>query len=215
MRKVSTVQIVVLLLCLILTGVLVYMRPMGNIEEKSLALETEVLKLRDRYKITNNRLSPRVIEELKLDDYIFQTYTRNGGAVTLYVGYYFSGKKVGAAHDPQVCYPGQGWKLSNKEKGTYELKNGEKVDYSSIIAAQGGSKDLIFYWFQVNDKTADNTLFQKMILLQNKILQQGENNAFVRVSTSLNEESIHLAQKRILDFMEDFYPIFLEYIEST
>lgn len=215
MRKVSTVQIVVLLLCLILTGVLVYMRPMGNIEEKSLALETEVLKLRDRYKITNNRLSPRVIEELKLDDYIFQTYTRNGGAVTLYVGYYFSGKKVGAAHDPQVCYPGQGWKLSNKEKGTYELKNGEKVDYSSIIAVQGGSKDLIFYWFQVNDKTADNTLFQKMILLQNKILQQGENNAFVRVSTSLNEESIHLAQKRILDFMEDFYPIFLEYIEST
>ena len=215
MRKVSTVQIVVLLLCLILTGVLVYMRPMGNIEEKSLALETEVLKLRDRYKITNNRLSPRVIEELKLDDYIFQTYTRNGGAVTLYVGYYFSGKKVGAAHDPQVCYPGQGWKLSNKEKGTYELKNGEKVDYSSIIAAQGGSKDLIFYWFQVNDKTADNTLFQKMILLQNKILQQGENNAFVRVSTSLNEGSIHLAQKRILDFMEDFYPIFLEYIEST
>lgn len=215
MRKVSTVQIVVLLLCLILTGLLVYMRPMGNIEEKSLALETEVLKLRDRYKITNNRLSPRVIEELKLDDYIFQTYTRNGGAVTLYVGYYFSGKKVGAAHDPQVCYPGQGWKLSNKEKGTYELKNGEKVDYSSIIAAQGGSKDLIFYWFQVNDKTADNTLFQKMILLQNKILQQGENNAFVRVSTSLNEESIHLAQKRILDFMEDFYPIFLEYIEST
>jgi EpsI family protein len=214
-RKVSTVQIVVLLLCLILTGLLVYMRPMGNIEEKSLALETEVLKLRDRYKITNNRLSPRVIEELKLDDYIFQTYTRNGGAVTLYVGYYFSGKKVGAAHDPQVCYPGQGWKLSNKEKGTYELKNGEKVDYSSIIAAQGGSKDLIFYWFQVNDKTADNTLFQKMILLQNKILQQGENNAFVRVSTSLNEESIHLAQKRILDFMEDFYPIFLEYIEST
>jgi EpsI family protein len=214
-RKVSTVQIVVLLLCLILTGVLVYMRPMGNIEEKSLALETEVLKLRDRYKITNNRLSPRVIEELKLDDYIFQTYTRNGGAVTLYVGYYFSGKKVGAAHDPQVCYPGQGWKLSNKEKGTYELKNGEKVDYSSIIAVQGGSKDLIFYWFQVNDKTADNTLFQKMILLQNKILQQGENNAFVRVSTSLNEESIHLAQKRILDFMEDFYPIFLEYIEST
>jgi EpsI family protein len=215
LRKVSTVQIVVLLLCLILTGVLVYMRPMGNIEEKSLALETEVLKLRDRYKITNNRLSPRVIEELKLDDYIFQTYTRNGGAVTLYVGYYFSGKKVGAAHDPQVCYPGQGWKLSNKEKGTYELKNGEKVDYSSIIAVQGGSKDLIFYWFQVNDKTADNTLFQKMILLQNKILQQGENNAFVRVSTSLNEESIHLAQKRILDFMEDFYPIFLEYIEST
>jgi EpsI family protein len=198
-----------------LTGILVYMRPLENISEKSVALEMEVLKLRDRYKITNNSLSPRVAEELKLDDYVFQTYTGNGGSVSLYVGYYFSGKKVGAAHDPQVCYPGQGWELSNKEKGIYEFENGVKIEYTSIIADLSGRKELVFYWFQVDDKTTDNTFFQKLILFQKKILQQSENNAFVRISTSLNDESILGAQERILAFMEDFYPIFLEYIEST
>ncbi len=113
-----------------------------------------------------------------------------------------------------MCYPGQGWKLSNKRKGNYQLKNGEKINYSSIIAELDEQKELIFYWFQVDDKTADNTLFQKLILFQKKIFRQGENSAFVRISASLNDMSPEEAQTYLLKFIEDFYPLFLEYVNN-
>ena len=190
------------------------MRPPGHTIEKSIALEPELLNLSGHYKIVKNKLSPRIVEELKLDDFVFQTYSKGGDSVSLYVGYYFSAKKVGAAHDPQVCYPGQGWQLSNKSKANYQLKNGEKINYSSIIAELDEKKELIFYWFQVDDKTADNTLFQKLILFQKKIFHQGENSAFVRISTSLNDKSPEAAQVDLLKFIEDFYPLFLDYVNN-
>lgn len=212
MRKVSAVQIIVLIFCLGVTGTLIALQPMNNTPEKGIALESEILKLSDRYQITKNRLSPKVIEELKLDDYVFQTFTKNGVSLSLYVGYYFSGKKVGAAHDPQVCYPGQGWILSNKEKGHFKLRSGREIDYSSIVADLEGRKELIFYWFQVDDKTASNTFFQKMILFQKKMLRHDEGNAFVRISTPLNQESQQSAERYLFEFIDDFYPLFLRYV---
>lgn len=212
MRKISAVQIIVLIICLGLTGVLIAIKPMNHMTEKGISLESELLKLSDRYQITKNRLSPSIIEELKLDDYVFQTYSKNGVSITLYVGYYFSGKKVGAAHDPQVCYPGQGWKLSNKEKGNYELKSDGIIKYSRIIGELEGKKELIFYWFQVDDKTADNTFYQKMILFQKKMLREDENNAFVRISTSLNQESQEIAERYLSEFIDEFYPLFMRYV---
>ncbi len=214
MRKVNYVQVVVLILCLGVTGMLIYTRPMSSTTNKSITLEAELLNLSDKYEIKKNRLSPRVVEELKLDDYVFQTYTKNGDSVSLYVGYYFSGKKVGASHDPQVCYPGQGWKLSNKEKNIYDLASGGKIHYSSIIAELEGSKELIFYWFQVDDKTADNTFLQKIILFQKKFLREGESNAFVRISTSLKNNSPEIAQKTLFNFIDDFYPQLTVYVNS-
>ena len=214
MRKINIVQIVVLILCLGVTGAIITMRPISHPIYKSIALETELLQLRDRYEMTKNRLSPRIVEELKLDDFVFQTYSKDGESASLYVGYYFSGKKVGAAHDPQVCYPGQGWKLSHKVTGGYGLDSGKKIKYSSIIAELEGKKELIFYWFQIDDKTADNTFFQKLILFQKKIMRQGESNAFVRISTSLNDKSQQEAQKYLLKFIDDFYPLFLGYVNN-
>lgn len=214
MRKISVLQIAVLILCLVLTGVVIKFRPVSHAVEKSAALASELSKLGSRYDITTNPLSPRVIEELKLDDFVFQTYTRDNVSITLYVGYYFSGKKVGAAHDPQVCYPGQGWKLSNKESGHYELKNGEKIKYSTIIAELAGKKELIIYWFQVDDETANNTFVQKMVLFKKKIMRQGESNAFVRISTSLDDTSPQNAKEHLMSFIDDFYPLFLKYVED-
>jgi len=210
-RKVSIIQVVVLFLCLAGTGALIHLQPVNIVVKKNRTLQDNLQPLSEKYVIEKIPLSPRIVEELKLDDFIFQTYMKNKDSVSLYVGYYFTGKKVGAAHDPQVCYPGQGWKLSNKQTHSYSLENGEEIHYSSIIAESDGKKELIYYWFQVDDETAAGTLSQKIILFQKRILHEGESNAFVRISTSLDNRSVLEAESLLLSFIADFYPAFYRY----
>ena len=214
MRKVNSVQLLVLIACLFVVGAMTYWRPQGRIIHNRHPLEQALIVIDDWKKTGNNSLSSAIIRELKLDDYVFQTYTNQQDSVTLYVGYYYSGKKVGAAHDPQVCYPGQGWKLSGKEQRSQQINNYANLEYSRIVAELEDKKEEIFYWFQVEDKSASGTLQQKLLLFKKKLFNQGEGNAFVRISTSLNNKTEQQAEELILGFIEEFYPAFVSHISE-
>lgn len=191
-----------------------FWRPESSPQRKNQSLEQALLDIQEWTQAEKNELSSIIVEELKLDDYVFQTYTKHDDSVTLYVGFYFTGKKVGAAHDPQVCYPGQGWKLTGKDRRSYSLGGNGDLDYSRVVADLNGNKEEIYYWFQVDNESVPNTFLQKISLLKKKLLQQGENNAFVRISTSLNNKSEKEAQRVMLDFVDKFYPLFVDYIRG-
>lgn len=161
-------------------------------------------------------LEAKVVEELKLDDYLFQSFSNELGSVTLYIGYYHSAKKVGAAHDPMVCYPGQGWKVENKRQDSLPMGMGaENFCFSTMIAAHDGQKDLVFYWFQAHDQAAADTFSQKVALFKQKISGGRESNAFVRITTSLQNRSEEDARRLILSFVDSFYPTFLHYLKEV
>jgi EpsI family protein len=214
-RKICIFQIVALAVSLCVTGALVLLRPESHPVNKKVALEQALTDVGGWKKAGRGSLSARIVEELDLDDYIFQTYTRQNDSVTVYAGCYFSGKKVGAAHDPQVCYPGQGWKLSGKEQRRHQLKSQEDLEYSRIVAEMEGIREEIVYWFQVDDKSAPNTFRQKVFLFEKRLLRRGEGNAFVRISTSLNNRTEKEAHDLILDFIDSFYPLFLDYLNEN
>ncbi len=111
-----------------------------------------------------------------------------------------------------VCFPGQGWKISDNRTGKLNLKSGDTISYSRMLGQLGEKKELIIYWFQSYDTTNSNTFFQKTSLLLKKLLHQGESNAFVRITISLNDKSIAEQEKVAFDFIESFYPSFVKYI---
>ena len=76
-------------------------------------------------------LGPKIVKALELDDYANQSYSDGKDTISLYIGYYFTAKKVGAAHDPLVCFPGQGWVVSDTQKDKIVLnpKPGNSVSY--------------------------------------------------------------------------------------
>ena len=102
MRAVSPFRLAILCTLLVATTILVH----GHSGRKPEKTATEPLR-QVSSKIEGWRLSSsfpmdaRIVEELKLDDYLFQSFARNKELVTLYIGYYRTAKKVGAAHDPQ------------------------------------------------------------------------------------------------------------------
>lgn len=155
-----------------------------------------------------------IVAALKLDDYLYKSYARGTGAVNLYIGYYRSVKKVGAAHDPLVCFTGQGWQLKNRGSGQYTLTRDPnlKISYSMMIAERKGERELVVYWFQANEKAVANTQSQKFAMVLDKFAGRNEDNAFVRLSASVEDGTHDAVRKRMFDFIEDFYPEFYRYV---
>jgi EpsI family protein len=159
-------------------------------------------------------MDAKIVETLNLDDFLYRSYRRDRGNVNLYIGYYRSAKKVGAAHDPLVCFQGQGWEIDSRDSGRYALPNRPDltIAYSSLLARRQDRREVIVYWFQVNDKTTASTQSQKMAMVLEKIQGKVEDNAFVRLSASVGAGTPEAARARIFAFIEEFYPEFLRYV---
>lgn len=212
----SSLQILVLILCLCATGALAYWKPESQIHNRTTKLVQTLARVGDWQKTAVTPLDPIIVEELKLDDYVFQTYSRNDMHVDLYVGYYYSSLKVGAAHDPLVCFPGQGWHVSDSESHRLAFSGDRsyELNYSSLLARKEGKRELVFYWYQAGAHSTPGPFLQKLLLLRSKFLKRSENNAFVRISTSLKDESREAGKRRLIAFMDDFYPEFVNYVEQ-
>lgn len=215
MRTLSTKRLMTLSVLLAATAFLVY-----GPAAKSAAVTTKAplqaaFERLDGWSGAGSQLlGDNVADALKLDDHIFQSYRNGSGQVTLYVGYYRTAGKVGAAHDPLVCFTGQGWRIGERARGEYPLRgmSGSTISYSTMIAERQGERELIVYWFQTNGATSATTLGQKIDMVRDRFVGAGEDNAFVRISTSLGDEAPEAGRRRIFAFIDSFYPAFRGYV---
>ena len=157
-----------------------------------------------------------ILGELKLDDYLFRSFTDGKNIVTLYIGYYGTATTIGAAHDPLVCFPGQGWVITDQRTNLLRLppRGGGDVNYSVMTATKGEDKELVLYWFQSNEETASGTSRQKVNTIIQKIKGKPGRNAFVRISVSIGQNGTNEALRSATDFISSFYPTFIDYIRT-
>jgi len=161
-------------------------------------------------------IEKNILDELKLDDHLFRAYTNGKQTVTLYIGYYGTSRTVGAAHDPLVCFPGQGWVISDQKSAVVRLQRGgeQDVNYSVMTATKGENKELILYWFQSHGDTASGTASQKINTLIQKMKGKRGRNAFVRISVPIGQTGTDDARRLAIDFLVKFYPSFFEFIRT-
>ena len=161
-------------------------------------------------------LTENIVRTLDLDDYLYRTYGASDLPVSLYIGYYRTAGKVGASHDPLVCFQGQGWQIVNRGKGLHEVPGvpDRQVSYATMMVQRGNNRELIIYWFQTHDRTSDNTFKQKIDMIRQRLTGGGENNAFVRISAPLGKDNREIVRQKMMDFLDVFYPRFKEYITT-
>lgn len=163
-------------------------------------------------------LTDDIIQALRLDDYIYRSFGSSGLPISLYIGFYNTAGKVGASHDPLVCFQGQGWKIVDREKGFHKITGAvnQQINYATLIAQRDTQHELIIYWFQTHDKTANNTFKQKYDMAVQRFKGGGVENAFVRISAPLKEETTkESVMKQMFDFIDIFYPKFLSYLSMN
>jgi EpsI family protein len=159
-------------------------------------------------------LEPAIASELMLDDYINRSYANGADSVSLYIGYYLSSKKVGAAHSPLVCFPGQGWFLQDPVLKT-EMVEGREIHLMHVTASTPQSKVLLIFWFQSYDRTTSSEFFQKLNTLRSRFFEQREDNAFVRVTVPMDKRSACEAYQIGISFIRDFYPVFISHVHKS
>jgi EpsI family protein len=159
-------------------------------------------------------LDEKIIQSLELDEYINAIYGRGTNRVSLYIGYYLTSGKVGAAHDPLVCFPGQGWSISRKTSLNIQVNGHPPFVCSMLVAELGTHRELILYWFQAYDTANSGTFQQKLSLLWKKLRGQGQDNAFIRVTASLDDTPLQNQQTVLVNFIEDLYPLLIEFISE-
>ena len=215
MGAVSPFRILLISILLMVTAYLVHSFVSAVPGPVSKAALREVFERVDGWNGTRDQsLSDQVVGGLKLDDYIFRGFERGADVVTLYIGYYRTAKKVGAAHDPLVCFQGQGWVVAKQSRGRYTLVSSPAVtlSYSSMIAERQGERVLVVYWFQANRNASANSFYQKIALVRDRLTGHGQDNAFVRITTTIGNGSPELARKKVFDFVEATYPRFHTYM---
>ena len=209
-------RVLVSTVLLVLAGLAVLPRQEAAPRPVDVSLSSALTHFGDWQTIEDIPLDERIRSDLKLDDYLFRRFSDGRATLVLYVGYYYSKAKVGAAHDPLVCFPGQGWILSDKKNITSQAQLPEGVEtptFATMKAERNEDKELLLYWFQANTQATASTLMQKIYLLRANILGKGQQNAFVRVSINVRDANMTDGQEALNKFVSDFYPVFLTYVQ--
>ena len=213
MGQISHRKIIILALCLVITSIFIYSKPSSIAVEKNISLKQALANTHGWENSGFSPLDQKIVDALELDDYANQSYTKGQDIVSLYIGYYLTTKKVGAAHSPLVCFPGQGWIISDTEKKI--VKAGKNnINCISMVITKGKRKELILYWFQSYDQTTPGTLLQKIYTLWAKFRYNREDNAFVRVSVAIENQLKDKAFNTGEKFIKSFYPHFLQYVKE-
>jgi len=209
-------KIIVLTLLLALTSLFVYWEPSSRAGKKDRPLSQALLEIEGWQSSRLVPLEQEIVKWLDLDEYANQSYSNGRETVFLYIGYYLTKKKIGAAHDPLVCFPGQGWIPSKTREGKLILNqtNNDSITYSSMTVEKGLKKEFIIYWFQSYDRAVANTFSQKVVSFKQRFQQKPEDNAFVRISISAENKSADECRQILTQFIKSFYPVFLNYING-
>lgn len=204
-------RVIYISICLLLAALVVYSNAFSTEALQKEPLQ-QVFPDVDNWKGTfDTSLDKEISAVLSLDDYLFRTYRKRDDTISLYIGYYRTTGKLGASHSPLVCFPGQGWELSDPE--IVELRtDAGMINATTMVVKKGFDQQLILYWFQSYNMTSGGTFWQKVNNFWMRLNANPEDNAFVRVSAPIHDGNYGDAYERAVDFTRDFYPLFFKYI---
>lgn len=206
-------RLIYIVVCLLVAANFIYFVPSAEIHDIKNPLSSVFENINGWKNVHDTVIQQNFVTALDLDDYLFRNYSKDHQVVSLYVGYYRSTLKVGAAHSPLVCFPGQGWEISAPVKVDAESESG-KIKAEKLIVKKGQQHELLLYWFQSYDRTSRGTFMQKVNNFWARLNSKPEDNAFVRVSVPIRENNTEGALDNAVEFVQDFYPHFLRYIKN-
>ena len=104
-----------------------------------------------RWTATADReFAPEIVAKLGADAHILRRYEAPGRDplwlfVSLYAG--LGGHGSGAKyHDPEDCYPGQGWEISDYQPLEVRVSTSETLHAKLLQVRQGNLRQVVVYW---------------------------------------------------------------------
>jgi len=158
-------------------------------------------------------LDERIYEILETRSIINRSYRENNGQKVLLSIVYYPETKVDF-HAPEACLAGRGIQISKSAQAITITPNEKKVtiNLNRLIRQQGGSDELIYYFYKAGDFFGKNYIKMRFNLALNKFSRKEKNGSLIRVSTPVFGEDYKSASIMLTSFIEDLYPYLSKYL---
>ena len=135
----------------------------------------------------DRRLEAEILEMIEPDAHLLRLYEAPGRSpIWIYLGLYASrGSYKKAAHDPEVCYPAQGWEVLGSRSVAIDLGDpGAQVLRAKLLDAHRGLEtEAVLYWFQPARRWPASGAVEEILRVADA-LNGTSQYAFVRLSAA-------------------------------
>jgi exosortase D (VPLPA-CTERM-specific) len=144
---------------------------------------------------------------------------RNSNVISLYLGYRGSPfvESENFFHSPNVCLPSSGWKTLTSS--THKIENVPGFGSLSVfkmVSERMGQKNITYYWFQTKSRSSSDVNINRFHLTLHALQRDNTHDLFIRPITVIgSSESIESAQIRMDQFVREFMPILLKFLEKN
>ncbi len=131
----------------------------------------------------DRRMSDNQLALLEPDAYFVRRYTAPGRTPILaYVAMYGGRASYGkGAHDPEVCYPAQGWEIVGSRSVDVALPKRETLRVKMLDAQHLNARETVFYWFQPAERWPASAAVEQLMRIVDAVVGRPQ-YAFVRLS---------------------------------
>ncbi len=124
-----------------------------------------------------------------------------GQRIMLSVAYGGDQSDAGRAHRPEVCYPAQGFDISDRRQVSWQVAD-RSMPIGQLVARQGTRHEPISYWFVVGDGVAISGTDQKLMQLRYGLRGVIPDGMLIRVSSIDREvDRAHALQREFVQSM--------------
>ena len=155
-------------------------------------------------------ISPESLRVLGADLTLARSYVDPaGGAIDLFIGYFADQQENSQIHSPKHCYPGAGWDIISE--GSIDLDIGGAISPARrLIISDGGSRQLVVYWFSMRGRTIPNEFAMKWHQMTSALLARPQAASFIRFSALIPPGGDEAVMAGLVEFVEDISPHVLE-----
>src|SRR5688572_22100894 len=97
----------------------------------------------------------RVLQVLKVDDYLSRFYVDGDSSLGLYIGFYQTQRQGSTIHSPLNCLPAAGWNALTRTYLTIPIGSSE-IEVNRITIEKGLERQVVLYWYQAHGRVVAN-----------------------------------------------------------
>jgi EpsI family protein len=211
MKKTLGKQFYITIVALIVGIFLIQRVPHGKTMSLQKDIENFELQIGSWKGGPHSSFDPKVLDVLRVDDYLNRTYYNEAGEwISLYVGYFRDQKEGETIHSPRNCMPGSGWNFTQNQVVTFDIEGKEPLTFQVLrsVLVSGEERMLTYYWYQSRGRFLTSEYWHKIYLVLDAIRYNRTDGALVRVLAPLPKEGdIDKVEAQVKDFITTFTPI--------
>lgn len=135
--------------------------------------------------VTEDTLDEEALQQIRPDAYRLRAYAAPGHAsIWLYVGLYGGrGGDGRGTHDPEVCYPAQGWEILQSGPSEILLEDFAVLHTAALRVHNQRRKQSVLYWFQPAGRWPGRPALDQLYRVFDALVGRPQ-YAFVRLSAT-------------------------------